>query len=438
MDLVDPVPRRRTCGLCAQQGHDRRHCRAADLYMAAHPDLNQGLRALYRTEIVAFAAAGLPPIPPPIPRTRCITNQNHAHWGDRFQCRAMAPPGQQFCTRCEAVRPRPDLPPTQQCIRAGCERIRSTRGFCEHHARQDLTRQRTRHIADQWNLAVIQMDTDPTRWNEIVAGWDAHQPPELLGQRWWWATQARQLRVRLAGHYFIRELWNETHPHDPMDENGVIDWHWNRMRRHEEQDPAPAAGTLRAFVRDGQNVHTRVVSDQTTAGLAKLLAAPRLDNMSENTKRFIAKLLEASVRGKKLRENQSAAIHRDFNHWYATETCRNVSDHLYRRTMDGLLMTIREVGSSAARTELYLRLVEEMQDSVGMCCDGHITRLVNVMAGFDDAFVPEKSVGEKVQELFAALAAKECSLLEKVAEGVQNLRKWGVPEDEWEPWIDAL
>ena len=191
-------------------------------------------------------------------------------------------------------------------------------------------------------------------------------------------------------------------------------------------------------MRDGQNVHTRVVSDQTTAGLAKLLAAPRLDNMSENTKRFINKLLEASVRGKKLRENQSAAIQRDFNHWYATETCRNVSDHLYRRTMDGLLMTIREVGSSAARTELYLRLVEEMQDSVGMCCDGHITRLVNVMAGFDDAFVPEKSVGEKVQELFAALAAKECSLLEKVAEGVQNLRKWGVPEDEWEPWIDAL
>ena len=288
---MDPVPRRRTCGLCAQAGHDRRHCRAADLYMAAHPDLNQNVRIIYRNEIVAFAAAGLPPIPPPLPRTRCITNQNHAHWGDRFQCRAMAPPGQQFCTRCEAVRPRPDLPPEQQCTRAGCERIRSTRGFCEHHARHDLTRQRTRHIADQWNLAVLQMDTDPTRWNELVAGWDAHQPPELLGQRWW-ATQARQLRIRLAGHYFIRELWNETHPHDPMDENGVIDWHWNRMRRHEEQDPAPAAGTLRAFVRDGQNVHTRVVSDQTTAGLAKLLAAPRLDNMSEKTKRFINKLLE--------------------------------------------------------------------------------------------------------------------------------------------------
>jgi hypothetical protein len=61
-----------------------------------------------------------------------------------------------------------------------------------------------------------------------------------------------------------------------------------------------------------------------------------------------------------------------------------------------------------------------------------------VFAGFDDAFAPEKSVGEKTQELFAALAAKECSLMEKVAEGCVNLRKWGVPEDEWDAWIDAL
>ena len=47
-------------------------------------------------------------------------------------------------------------------------------------------------------------------------------------------------------------------------------------------------------------------------------------------------------------------------------------------------------------------------------------------------------VGGGNAALCAALSAKESSLLEKVAEGVQSLRKWGVPEDEWEPWIDAL
>ena len=36
-----PAPRRRTCGLCAQQGHDRRHCRATDLYRAAHPEVTE-------------------------------------------------------------------------------------------------------------------------------------------------------------------------------------------------------------------------------------------------------------------------------------------------------------------------------------------------------------------------------------------------------------
>ena len=64
--------------------------------------------------------------------------------------------------------------------------------------------------------------------------------------------------------------------------------------------------------------------------------------------------------------------------------------------------------------------------------------MINVMSGFDEAFVPEKTIGEKTQELFAALSAKECSLLEKVADGVRGLRALQVPEDEWEPWIDAL
>jgi hypothetical protein len=111
---------------------------------------------------------------------------------------------------------------------------------------------------------------------------------------------------------------------------------------------------------------------------------------------------------------------------------------LNKRVFDGLAQTIHAVEDQAKRRELYNRHFEEMRDSLGMCCDGHITRLINVMAGFDEAFAPEKSVAEKVQEVFAALSAKKCGLLEKVAEGLRELRKLNVPEDEWEPWIDAL
>jgi hypothetical protein len=434
MDPDHPAPRRRTCGLCAQQGHDRRHCRAADLYMAAHPELNQGLRALYRNEIVAFAAAGLPPVPEPLPRVRCITNQNHAHWGDRFQCQNMSVPGGQYCARCDATRPRPDLPPHQRCRMAHCMCIIAERNLCKRHLMRDIMRRKTAHVNNAWVLAVEQMEIDPTSWPQIVQGWADYMPPAELGPTTWWRNQIRGLRIRLAGEYFIRDLWNMDHPRDLMDVNGVIDWHWN----HNRAAAVAPAGTLAAFVADGQNVHTGVVSNQTHEGVKKLLALPIPSGQSEVTKTFVRKLLKVFTDSKSISERDSARLYQDFDHWYKQETCRMHNDWLYKRIIDGVIHLICGKSDKEVRFELYKRLFEEMRDSLGMCCDGHITRLINVFAGFDDAFAPEKSVAEKVQELFAALSVKESSLLEKVAEGVRELRKLKVPEDEWEPWIDAL
>jgi hypothetical protein len=220
-----------------------------------------------------------------------------------------------------------------------------------------------------------------------------------------------------------------------MDINGVIDWHWNRRGR---AAPQHAPGTLAAFVADPQNVHTGVVSNQTHEGMKKLLAQPLHSQQAERSRRFVDSLLARMVENKRSTLRESERIKADFLHWYSTETCRTMHDWLYKRVFDGLAQTIHAVVDGGTRRELYYRLFEEMKDSLGMCCDGHITRLINVMAGFDEAFVPEKSQAEKVQDLFAGLAAKECGLLEKVAEGLRGLRTLKVPEDEWEPWIDAL
>ena len=434
-DHPEPPARRRTCGLCSQQGHDRRHCRAADLYRAAHPEVTNENILMFRADIRAFAEAGLPPAPEPLPRVRCIMNQDHPHWGDRFQCRSMSTPGGQYCARCDSVRPRPDLPRAQRCSAPRCECIIAARGLCKRHLARDIQRRKTHHIQNTWVLAVEQMEADPTRWPQIVQGWADHIPPADLGPTTWWRHQIRGLRVRLAGEYFIRDLWNMDNPNDPMDINGVIDWHWNRQRAAAARHPA---GTLAALAADTQNVHTGVVSNQTHEGVKKLLAVPLRSNQSAITIRFVTTLLKACANTKFASAPIAARIQQDFDHWYKQETCRQQHDWLYKRVVDGVVMLIYSREDATLRAELVKRLFEEMKESVGMCCEGHITRLINVFAGFDDAFAPEKSIGEKTQELFAALAAKECSLLEKVAEGVRGLRTFGVPEDEWEPWIDAL
>ena len=436
MDPDHPAPRRRIhCGLCAQQGHDRRHCRAAAIYRAGFPEMTDADLPLHRTAIRMLAEAGLPPVPPPPPRVRCIMNQDHPHWGDRFQCHNMSVPGGQYCARCDATRPRPDLPPHQRCTAPRCECIIADRGLCKRHLTRDITRRKAIHVRAIWVLAVERMEVDPTIWPQIVQEWADHMPPATMGPTGWWRHQIRGLRVRLAGEYFIRELWNLDHPHDPMDVNGVIDWHWNR---HRAAVGRAAPGTLAAFAADGQNVHTGVVSNQTHEGVKKLLSVPLELHQAAKTNKFVDTLLDIHVRAKYITERESMRIKADFAHWYGQRTCRSVDDWLYKRVMDGLINLIQSKEDKDLRHELYKRTYEEMRESVGMCCDGHITRLINVFAGFDEAFAPEMSIAEKVQKLFGELSAKECGLLEKVAEGLRGLRSLKVPEDEWEPWIDAL
>ena len=437
MDPDLPAPRRRIhCGLCAQQGHDRRHCRAAAIYRAGFPEMTEADLTRHRTAIRMLAEAGLPPVPPPLPRVRCITNQAHPHWGDRFQCHNMSVPGQQYCARCESQRPRPDLPPEQRCSVGRCECIIAERGMCKRHLARDVTRRKNAYLVQTWNRAIERMEIDPSTWPQIVQEWADHMPPADLGGGRWWRTLIRGLRVRLAHEYFIRDLWNQEHPHDPMDANGVIDWHWNR--RLHPRAPAHPPGTLAAFAADGQNVHTGVVSNQTHEGVKKLLAIPIRPGQSERTGAFIAHVVEMMVKYGWSTKRDGDRIVADSLHWYGQATCRAHHDWLYKRVLDGLVITICAIEDMSTRGELYKRLHEEMRDSLGMCCDGHITRLINVLAGFDEAFAPKLSVGEQLQMFFGKLAEKETEIMEKMAEASEFLTKLQVPHAEWEPWIDAL
>jgi hypothetical protein len=80
--------------------------------------------------------------------------------------------------------------------------------------------------------------------------------------------------------------------------------------------------------------------------------------------------------------------------WYGRDMCRTEGDFLYQRVLDHLWSLILH---SEENTELVKRLYQECFEAKGMCCDGHINRLVNVMVGFHDAFNPPLSPKEILQ-----------------------------------------
>jgi len=195
--------------------------------------------------------------------------------------------------------------------------------------------------------------------------------------------------------------------------------------------PAAPMGAIQRLANDRQNVHTAPVVKQTNAGEEKLLSV-RTDGKPVGLRVLRSFVLHGGSMQNFLR------VANDVEHWYSATTCRTPGDRLYSRLLEGL-WTLIEQQPEAQRGELKTRLWQEATESVGMCCEGHIARLVNVMSGFDEAFRPRVSVGEAIQSKMAEIAGKEhLSAGQKVAVARAFLTELALPPEEQVPWLEAL
>lgn len=184
---------------------------------------------------------------------------------------------------------------------------------------------------------------------------------------------------------------------------------------------------LEALATDAQNVHTGAVGKQTRDGMELLLdlvTPAGLNVPAEMAKVWADKhhLVRKSVL-------------KDVRKWYKTKYCREEGDELYRKVLDGLWCYIR---ASEHKDELMERLWEECHESVGMCCEGHLSRLCNVMVGFDDAFKPPVSPYELLQQKMASLAAEDIDIHLKVERAWGIMEELQIPVEERDAWIEAL
>jgi hypothetical protein len=199
------------------------------------------------------------------------------------------------------------------------------------------------------------------------------------------------------------------------------------MRDHPPAGPPPAAKptgpvTLADIATDAQSVHTTAVSEQTNRGLEVLLAVD-VDN----------RLYDIFYNWSSMSPDKR--VFKDFKRWYAESSCCKVNDWLYKRAFDGLLTMIFR---HKDRKDLIQRLQEELKESVGMCCVGHINRLVNVMVGFDDRFAPPVPVGEILQQKIAAISGKDITVEEKVGEAWAVFEELKIPMVERDAWVEAF
>ena len=131
-------------------------------------------------------------------------------------------------------------------------------------------------------------------------------------------------------------------------------------------------------------------------------------------------------------------VAQDVNRWFNTKDCRVVDDNLYRKLLRGLVAMLNAEKDDERRSELFRRLWEECSESVGMCCEGHISRLCNVLVGFDEAFQPPVAFGEILQSKMAAIAGLDISDDEKRKQANAFFDEHGTPQEERVAWLDAF
>lgn len=307
------------------------------------------------------------------------------------------------------------------------ERIRVRDDRVEHRQNQEQRiRDALNAYLNQRPMWTWQQVTDACRMRTTVH-------PEAPG----YLTHTQAFIV--ARRFFLRVAPDDTPIVEFMDVwlgNERVDW---AAQAAPIAAPAQPLGQMGRLAADTQNVHREVVAKQTNSNVALLLAEEPLagmDTLSTLTTWWTVVTPRPPF-------ESYWRVMEDVRHWYNKRTCKGTNDYLYQKVLDGLLAKVLGATESSTQedelfTELARRIWEECEEAVGMCCEGHISRLANVLVGFDEAFKPPVSAGEILQTKMAAIAELKVSHKHKLQRAVELMDELKIPVADRAPWLEAL
>jgi len=202
---------------------------------------------------------------------------------------------------------------------------------------------------------------------------------------------------------------------------------------HPAAAAAPAAlprGELEAFAIDRQNVHTTRTVQMTKEVVARVLKIAVPEEYRWNP-RIVSKTPGEIITECRLSPNSVAQF---VTRYLQNENIYEMGVGIYGKVLDGVWQYVR---NSEHKDELCKILRQELQDNIGMCLQGNLTRLCNVLAGYMDGIGPQESPAERLgREMPKLMEIEDIEARMNTARIV--LRDVGLPENEWAPWLEAL
>ena len=130
--------------------------------------------------------------------------------------------------------------------------------------------------------------------------------------------------------------------------------------------------------------------------------------------------------------SQVEAVLADMRLWGNKESICAEKDWAYRKALRSLWARVK------GNAELERRLWEECLEAVGMCAQGHLSRLANVLVGFSADAEVVVNTKELFQNAVSALARQEMGTEEKQTAAGRLFEEYAIPVGERGAWMEAL
>ena len=116
------------------------------------------------------------------------------------------------------------------------------------------------------------------------------------------------------------------------------------------------------------------------------------------------------------------------------ETVYESEDGIYGKVLDGVWQFII---ASSDRECLIKILKQELDDNIGMCAQGNLSRLCNVVVGYIDNIKVKVNPIEELARLLPPLMEIE-DKPERIREAKKILHEVGIVPEKWNDWLIAL
>jgi hypothetical protein len=210
--------------------------------------------------------------------------------------------------------------------------------------------------------------------------------------------------------------------------------HWRRRAQERNQERLAFAVQedvlqregLGGFANDRQNVHTTTAVKQTMETIKEIL---KIDvpleyrwNMRNVSKTVTEVISECQL--------SPASTWQMISKYCSDEQIYDLQNGIYGKVLDCVWQYIK---NSSDKEDLKKILKSEMTDNIGMCAQGNLSRLTNILAGYLDCIVAEESITDKLGRMLPPLMEIE-DIPTRLSAAVRIFKYVGLPEDQWQAW----